>query len=216
MLTLRKVSKRKGSRLILNQVSLQLEPGECVALVGPNGAGKTTLLRVAATLMKPDEGELTVSGLSPKDTVSRLKMREQIGYLDHQTMLYPQLTVEENLLFSGRMYFLAEDYLNRKVDHLLDQLRVLHRKHDQVRSLSRGMKQKVALARTLLHEPKLLLLDEPLTGLDQEAVEVLKGILAREKKKGKAILLASHKVEMLEGILDRTLHIKAGRLGKDK
>ncbi len=212
MLVLKDINKKKGTRLILNRVSLSLEAGQCAALVGPNGAGKTSLLRIVATLMKPDSGELTVRGLGTRDPGNLLKIREMLGFVGHESMLYSQLTVEENLLFSGRMYFLTEDYLKEKIDTLLEQLKILHRKHDLVGSLSRGMKQKVSLVRALLHEPKLLLLDEPTTGLDKGSLTVFQELLAQEKAKGKTILLVSHKPELLLELFDLVVHMKNGSI----
>jgi len=216
MITLKNITKKRGRRLVLNQVSFQLEKGQCAGLVGPNGAGKTTLLRVISTLLTADDGELKLAGLDPGTSQNRLKIREKVGYLDHESMLYSELTVEENLLCAGQMYFLKEDYTRKKVDHLLGLLKVSHRKHDPVKKLSRGMKQKVSIARTLLHEPEVLLFDEPLTGLDRAAVEVLKDILRSEKKKGKTIILASHKPEQLQELFDTVIHLDEGRVVKQE
>ena len=212
MISLKNVTKKKGTRVVLDNISLQIGKGECVALVGPNGAGKTTLLKVVATLIRPDSGKLLIEGLDPSNSSHHLRIRELIGYLDHETMLYPDLCVDENLTFAGRMYFLKDHYTKGNIDHLLDKLKILHRKHDRVKSLSRGMKQKTSIARTLLHEPRVLLLDEPLTGLDREAVKVLGSILKSEKRKGKTILLASHKAEQLEELFDRIIYLRNGRI----
>ena len=212
MITLKNVTKKKGSRIVLNGISLHLEKGECAALVGPNGAGKTTLLRVVATLIKPDSGKVLIGTLDPANSSQQLKARELIGYLDHESMLYMDLSVEENLSFAGQMYFLKENYVKEKIDYLLDKLKIIHRKHDRVKRLSRGMKQKTSIARTLLHEPEILLLDEPLTGLDKDSVEVLKSILENEKRKKKTILLASHKPELLQELFDKVIHMKNGRV----
>ena len=212
MISLKNVTKKKGTRIILDDISFHLDKGECAALVGPNGAGKTTLLKVAATLIRPDSGELIIGNLDPANSSHQLKIRELIGYLDHEGMLYGELSVEENLTFSGQMYFLKENYTKEKIDYLLDKLKIIHRKHDMVKRLSRGMKQKASIARTLLHEPEILLLDEPLTGLDKNSVKVFKSILENEKRKGKTILLASHKPEQLQELFDKVIHIKNGRV----
>ncbi|HID71145.1 MAG TPA: heme ABC exporter ATP-binding protein CcmA [Thermoplasmata archaeon] len=212
MIVFEHLIKKKGKRLVLNHISFKIKKGECAFLLGPNGSGKTTILRTAAGLLKPDKGKVFIGGFNASEEENTLKIREMIGYLAHESMLYPELTVEENLLFSGMMYLLTEDYTKRKMDYLLETLRLSHRKHDKVKSLSRGMKQKISIARVLLHEPEILLLDEPLTGLDKNSVKVFKSILLKEKRKGKTILLASHKPEELEDVADTFIYLHTGRI----
>jgi heme exporter protein A len=174
MIEVRGLVKSFGSKVALEGVDLDVAEGEFLTLVGPNGAGKTTLIRVLATLTRPTEGSVRVAGYDL--TREGTEIRRHIGLASHQTLLYEDLSAEENLRFYGRMYEVPE--LEERITALLQRVGLEHRRHDLVRTFSHGMQQRLSIARALLHDPAILLLDEPYTGLDQQATQVLGEVLA--------------------------------------
>ncbi len=173
MIEVRDLVKSFGSKVALEGVDLDVAEGEFLTLVGPNGAGKTTLIRILSTLTRPTRGSVRVAGCDL--TKQGSEVRRRIGLASHQTLLYGDLSAEENLRFYGRMYEVPD--LEDSITTLLQRVDLDHRRHDLVRTFSRGMQQRLSLARALLHDPAILLLDEPYTGLDQHAAEVLKEVL---------------------------------------
>jgi heme exporter protein A len=184
------LTKSFGPRTALAGVDLSIGRGEFVTLVGPNGAGKTTLLHILSTLSRPSSGTLRIAGLDPSRHGEQV--RRHIGFLCHHTLLYDDLTAEQNLRFYARMYDLPRD--SGRVEHLLEQVGLGIRRHDLVQTFSRGMKQRLAVARSVLHRPQVLLLDEPYSGLDPQAVEVLTALLSELTGGGCAILLTTHRL----------------------
>ncbi len=177
-----------GFRPVLRGLDLHVEAGQIVVVLGANGAGKTTLLRVLASLARPTRGSVRVAGCHlPRQAALA---RRRIGVVLHQSLLYGDLTVEENLRFYGRLY--GVEPLASRIDHLLDLVGLKNRRTDLVRTLSRGMQQRLAIARAVLHRPPLLLLDEPYTGLDPEAVASLDGLLRESVGRGCAVVMTSH------------------------
>jgi len=191
--------------------------GESLTLVGPNGAGKTTFIRILATLTRPSKGSVRVAGCD----VARHgpEIRRHIGLVSHQTFLYGDLSAEENLRFYGRMYDVPE--LELSIKSLLQRVGLKHRSLDLVRTYSRGMEQRLSIARALLHDPALLLLDEPYTGLDQRATEMLREVLTdlAGKSKSRTIVMTTHNLERGLEICDRAAILVNGRIvyqaGKD-
>ncbi len=210
MIEVRALRKAFGPRVALADVSLRVEAGEFVVLVGPNGAGKTTLLRILATLTRPTSGEVRVDGVDlTRDAAS---IRRQLGFLSHRTLLYEDLTAEQNLRFYARMYGLPE--VSARVAELLAQVGLTARREDLVRTFSRGMQQRLAVARAILHRPRILLLDEPYTGLDPLAVETLATLLETLVDAGTTILLTTHqRLDRIQG--QRVLVLHRGRLRYD-
>jgi heme exporter protein A len=208
----RQLTKVFGPRTALAEVDLSMGTGDFVTLVGPNGAGKTTLLRILATLSRPSSGTLRIAGLDPARRGDQIRRR--IGFLSHRTLLYDDLTAEENLRFYERMYDLPRD--PRRVDALLEQVGLGARRHDLVRTFSRGMGQRLAVARAVLHRPQLLLLDEPYTGLDAQAVEILSALLGRLAAGGCAVLLATHRLDRGLGTAQRVMILHDGRVVYDR
>ncbi|MCC7104472.1 MAG: heme ABC exporter ATP-binding protein CcmA [Chloroflexi bacterium] len=176
-----------GAAPVLRGVDLTLRPGDRVALFGPNGAGKTTLLRLIAGLLRPTAGEVLVCGVASRTRSAEAKRR--LGLLGHQTYLYDELTAEENLRLYGTLYDLPN--LPEMVREALERVALLDLASRRVGALSRGQQQRLAIARAVLHRPPLLLLDEPDTGLDLQAFELLAELLA-EDRGGRAVLVATH------------------------
>ena len=202
------LARRYGSALALRGVDVTLLPGECVALFGPNGAGKTTLIRVLATLLRPNAGSLTVAGRDALRSPGRA--RRFIGAMGHQTYLYGDLTAVENLRFYGRIYGVAQ--LDSRIQTVLQEVDILHRANAPVRTLSRGMQQRVSLARAILHQPLVLLLDEPDTGLDDDAQRRLATLIRGWTEHGRSVLFSSHHADWAGSIADRAIVLGQGRI----
>ncbi len=211
MIELRGVTKAFGPQRALADIDLRIGSGEWVVLAGLNGAGKTTLLRILATLTQPSSGSVRLFGLDPHRYGAQI--RRQIGYLSHRTLLYPDLSAEQNLLFYARCYGLPDS--PTRIAGLLEQANLMERRHDLVATYSRGMQQRLAVARTLLHTPQLLLLDEPYTGLDTFAAEELTALLTQLHAAGCTLVLATHTWERQALPAQRALILQRGRLIHD-
>ncbi|MCC6147737.1 MAG: heme ABC exporter ATP-binding protein CcmA [Anaerolineaceae bacterium] len=188
MIETRRLVKRFGMKTVLRQIDLQIAQGEFVALLGPNGAGKTTLLRILASLARPSLGQVMIAGYSLPWQASAV--RRKLGVVSHQPLLYGDLSAEDNLRFFGRLYGLAG--LEARVTETLALVGLEHRRHELVRTFSRGMQQRLAIGRAVLHRPEVLLLDEPHTGLDQDACEMLEAVLRQVTRAGQTVLMTSH------------------------
>ena len=205
-LELRDVSKHFGDFAALNKVRLRIVPGDSVLVYGPNGAGKTTLLRTLASLAKPSEGQVLFSDQDfSRDPAAG---KAAIGFVSHATFLYGDLTARENLQFAGRLFGLRE--LEKKIDAALELFAVKERALEPVRELSRGLQQRVSLARAFLHDPDFLLLDEPFTGLDAAAAEKLGALLARLPDQGKALVFSTHDFAQGASIARRLVALEKG------
>ncbi len=200
------LSKTFGRFSALRDIDLDVGAGETVALLGANGAGKTTLLRILATLDKPSAGKLQIAGLDALGKPQRV--RALIGLVAHQTYLHPELTPAEELRFYGRLYGLAD--LEWRVAEQLDRFGLTARAGSRIAALSRGQQQRLAIARALLHDPAVLLLDEPDTGLDTEGVAVLERLLAATDR---TIVFSTHNHTWAKGLAARTLTLVNGRIG---
>ncbi|MGC9349613.1 MAG: heme ABC exporter ATP-binding protein CcmA [Anaerolineae bacterium] len=208
MIDIRNLTKTFGPRQALADVSLSVEPGERVMLVGPNGAGKTTLLRILATLSRPTSGTVCIGGYDTRR--SGAEVRALIGYLSHETLLYNDLTARQNLQFYARMYALGD--ADSRIDELLSRVDLTRRADDLVGTFSRGMQQRLAVARSILHGPQLLLLDEPYTGLDPMAADTLTELLTDLVTAGRTLVLTTHH-PLAEGRLaQRVLILRSGRV----
>ena len=206
-LTFTDVSRHFGRRRVLNKVSLRCDAGEIVALLGSNGAGKSTLLSIAATLLDPSSGEVRYGDASARGAGADLRGR--IGVLGHDLSIYPELSAAENLRFFARAYGLSD--VDGSVSVALRRAGLDHRE-DPCGRFSRGMRQRLALERALLHRPRLVLLDEPFTGLDDTATDALRERLRELRSDGCIVLLATHDLETIDGLADRAVLLQAGRL----
>jgi heme exporter protein A len=188
MILVKKLVKRFGLKTVLRGLNFQVEPGEFVALLGPNGAGKTTFLRILASLSRPTLGEVRISGY--RLPAQAAAVRSRLGVVSHQPLLYGDLTAEENLRFYGRMYGVSG--LSRRIDEVLELVGLASRRRDLVRTFSRGMQQRLAIGRAVLHDPDVMLFDEPHTGLDQDASAMLDNVLKEVAARGRTVVMTSH------------------------
>jgi len=204
------IEKRYGMRLALRGLSLRVAPGEFVALVGANGSGKTTLLRIAAQLIRPSAGTIRVSG---KGDENPLAIRARTGMIAHASFLYEELTAEENLHFFARLYDLPQ--APEACEAALERVALDARARDLVRTFSRGMRQRLSLARAMMIAPRLLLLDEPATGLDPEGQSWLGGELAKMHGDGCTILMSTHGRNEVQSAVTRAVRLQAGAVAED-
>ena len=201
----RGLAKRFGPLVALHPLDLELAPGSALAVVGPNGAGKSTLLRLLAGLTRPSAGTIELAGAAR----GRALRRRAVGLVGHATFLAPTLTTRENLLLAARLYGL--DAPAERAARALAQAELEAVADRRAGALSRGLAQRAAIARALLHDPRLVLLDEPWTGLDARSAALLSGRLAAEKRAGRTLLVSSHDSARLVGLADRALVLARGR-----
>jgi len=207
-LTIDDVSRFYGRRRALSHVSLSLEQGELVGLLGPNGAGKSTLLGVLATLVSPSAGTVHYGDRTGVD--GGLELRSQIGLLSHELQLYGELTARENLEFFAGLFDLSDPAA--RASEALERAGLTARGDDVVLGFSRGMRQRLALERALLHHPRLVLLDEPFTGLDEQSTQTLSDRLRALRDDRRIVLIATHDHDVVDGLVDRAVLIDNGRL----
>jgi len=199
MIEVKKLVKRFGLKTILRGVDFSVEPGEFVALLGPNGSGKTTFLRILASLSRASMGSVKVAGYSlPNESA---QVRAKLGVVSHMPLLYPDLTAEENLQFYARMYGIP-NYQSR-ITEVLEMVGLENRRKDLVRTFSRGMQQRLAIGRAVIHDPEVILFDEPYTGLDQDASEMLDDVLRTVAATGRTVVMTSHDLARAEDLATR-------------
>ncbi|MCS6925048.1 MAG: heme ABC exporter ATP-binding protein CcmA [Candidatus Binatia bacterium] len=199
-----RLSKTFAWMPVLSGVSCRIGRGEIVGIFGHNGAGKTTLLRLFATLLRPSAGTLKLFHHDPRDA----QVRRRVGFLGHDSFLYPDLTPVENLTFYGRAYGLPQ--LAARIDAALERVGLQGWGHIPVRAFSRGMEQRLGLARALFHDPDLLLLDEPDTGLDPQGTALLRVILAQARSQGKTVVFTTHDPAFGLAVCTRVLILHGG------
>ncbi len=217
MLEISNLSKTYAKGLVpkriraLQDLSLTVRPGEVYAFVGPNGAGKTTTIKAILGIISVDHGSIRINGVDHR----RKEVRRWVGYLPDQPYFYDQLTVSEYLTFSGRLYGLSHREIQTRLTDLIPRVGLAGRESQRLRSLSRGLLQRVGMAQALLHNPLLLILDEPLTGLDPVGRKELRDLILQLKSEGKTIFFSSHILADAEMISDRVGILHRGRLVKE-
>ena len=199
MIEVRKLIKRFGMKTVLRGLDFDVQPGEFVALLGPNGAGKTTFLRILASLSHPSLGEVHVAGYRLPHQAAAVRAR--LGVVSHLPLVYGDLTAEENLHFYGRMYGVPR--LDERITEVLEMVGLESRRRDLVRTFSRGMQQRLAIGRAVLHDPDVMLFDEPYTGLDQDASAMLYDVLRSVAAQGRTIVMTSHDLVRAEDLATR-------------
>jgi ABC-2 type transport system ATP-binding protein len=209
-LRLAQVTKRFGGHPAVDGLSLTVRKGEIYALLGPNGAGKTTTLRIVAGLLRPDQGRVTVFGIDA--LADPFAAKRAIAWLSDEPMVYDKLTPLEYLAFVSGLWDLDASRAQRRAHQLLDWLELGPVMHERCEGFSRGMRQKVALAGALIHDPSLLILDEPLTGLDAAIARQVKDVLQERVRGGGTVILTTHILEVAERLSDRIGIIHSGRL----
>lgn len=202
------VTKSFGTFDALKGVDLHMEKGEFLTLFGPNGAGKTTLIRLLSTLAKPTSGTLKVSGFDTQKESG--KVRESVGVISHDPYLYENLSAFENIKFFGEMYGVSD--VDSRAKELIELLGLGTRMDDLVRTFSRGMKQRLSVARSIVHDPSVLLLDEPYTGLDQKGAKIFGDTLGWLKSHGRTILMTTHNIDEALTLSDRVGIITSGKV----
>jgi ABC-type multidrug transport system ATPase subunit len=204
MIRLQDISVELDEKRVLSSINFVWHPGESIALIGANGAGKSTLLKVISSLLKPSSGKIVYpAGMDLQ------KWRASIGTVFPENFMYESLTAHENLDFYRRLYGIKD---NIGIGDVLRKVDLFHVRHEQVRSFSKGMKQRLSIARAMIHQPTYFLLDEPFDGLDHASKEVLKGLLFDLKQKGAAWILVSHDIQEAWALCDRTLVLHQGKL----
>lgn len=203
------VSKDFGRIIALRGASFTVNSGEFVSILGRNGAGKTTLLNIISGISKPSSGEVQLFGTDPSDRDNKAKL----AVISHEMFLYGNLTAVENLEYYSSVYEVPD--AQERINTVLQDVELTHRRFDLVSTYSRGMTQRLTIARALLHEPSLLLLDEPFTGLDQHAIGVLISLLKRQKELGRTILLTTHDLHVAADLSDRYIVISKHKIVED-
>lgn len=206
MILVKKLVKRFGPLPVLRELDFEVESGEFVALLGPNGAGKTTLLRILATLSRPTSGLVKIA--SYRLPQSGTALRAHLGVVSHQPLLYGDLTAEENLRFFAKFYSVNRE----RIHEVLALVGLTKRKDDLVRTYSRGMQQRLTIGRAILHNPRILLLDEPHTGLDQEAGEILDKVLQAVALEGRTVVMTSHDLVRAANLATRVDLLSRGKI----
>ena len=206
MILVQKLVKRFGPLVVLRELDFKVSDGEFVALLGPNGAGKTTLLRILATLSRPSSGLVKIASYQLPQAGASL--RAYLGFVSHQPLLYGDLTAEENLRFYSKLYSVGPE----RIQEVLGLVGLANRKDDLVRTFSRGMQQRLTIGRAILHNPRILLLDEPHTGLDQEAGEILDSVLQAVALEGRTVLMTSHDLVRAASLATRVDILSRGKI----
>jgi heme exporter protein A len=199
MIIVKKLVKRFGLKTILRGVDFEVQPGEFVALLGPNGAGKTTLLRILASLSRPSLGDVNIAGYKLPQQAAQVRAR--LGVVSHLPLLYGDLSAEENLRFYARLFGIVNYEL--RITEVLEMTGLENRRRDLVRTFSRGMQQRLAIGRAVLHDPDVMLFDEPYTGLDQDASSMLDDVLKTVAAQGRTIVMTSHDLARAEDLATR-------------
>lgn len=211
IIEIQELVKTYGILPVLRKLDLTVQRGEFMALLGPNGSGKSTLLRLLTGMSRPTSGQILIGGWKlPEEAAA---VRAQIGLVSHKSLLYEHLTAYENLHFFGSLYNMPAKQIDERIKALMQQVGLYKRMHDLMRTFSRGMQQRLSIARALIHTPDILLFDEPYTGLDQNAGYVLDEMLLAMS--GQTILMATHQLDRAASLTSRIVILSNGKIGYD-
>jgi ABC-2 type transport system ATP-binding protein len=208
ILSLQNISKTIGKSELISDISLTLSEGEVFGFLGPNWAGKTTTMKIILGIMEPTHGNVTIFGRDPRDIV----VKKRIGFMPENTYLYKYLTGDEFLDFNGKFYGLAPDILKRRKNKVLEQVGLTHARHKKLHTYSKGMLQRIWLAQAILHDPELIFLDEPMSGLDPVGRKMIKDLLLELKRDGKTLFFNTHILSDVEAICESFGIIVGGKL----
>lgn len=213
LIQIKNLSKAYGSKLVLKHLTLDIYPGQVIGYIGPNGAGKSTTVKILTGLIPDFKGEVIVDGISM--TQDPLEIKKLIGYVPENAEIYDVLSPMEYLDFIGKLYNMEEDLLHERINKLLAAFGLAANRNDRMDTFSKGMKQKVLLISGIIHNPKIIVLDEPLSGLDANAVIMVKELITRLSQEGKTIFYCSHMMDVVEKVSDRILLINQGEIVAD-
>jgi ABC-type multidrug transport system ATPase subunit len=215
MIEISNLVKKFGRKRVIDELELEVKDGDFLTIFGPNGSGKTTLIKLISTLLKPSSGTMMVNGHDSGE--DGIEIRKSLGLVSHETYLYEELTAKENLKFYMKLYgipFTKEK--DRELDRMLRRVGLLHRMNDKVGTFSRGMKQRLSILRATIHNPKVLLLDEPYTGLDHKARGILNEMLLGFHNEGKTIVMTTHDIDKGYAVSQRLAILVGGKIVLDK
>jgi len=213
LIQIRNLSKSYGSKVVLKKLSLDIYPGQVIGYIGPNGAGKSTTVKILTGLINDFQGEVIVDGINMMQDPQEIK--KLIGYVPENAEIYDVLTPMEYLDFIGKLYGMEEHTVAERAQKLLDAFGLAINANDRMDTFSKGMKQKVLLIAGIIHNPKIIILDEPLSGLDANAVIMIKELIMRLSREGKTIFYCSHMMDVVEKVSDRILLINKGEIIAD-
>jgi heme exporter protein A len=213
MIEVRSLTKVFGLNPVLRGLDLDVARGEFLTLLGPNGSGKSTLLRILGALSRPTSGTVTIGGWELPAEADYV--RAQLGVVSHLPLLYDTLTAEENLMFFARLYNIPADERRERVGAILRRVGLAKRARDIVQTYSRGMQQRLAIARAILHDPAVLLMDEPYTGLDQDAAGLLDELLREVAVAGRTVIMTTHDLQRGHALADRIAILSRGKIALD-
>lgn len=213
VISIERLRKFYGEKQVLRGIDLSIYPGQIIGYIGPNGAGKSTTVKILAGLIPDFEGEIRILGKDPRKESQEIK--REIGYVPENAEMYDVLTPFEYLDFIGKLYGMPDNQIHERIDRMLDFFGLFMHKNQRMDSFSKGMRQKVLLISGLLHNPKIIFLDEPLSGLDANTVIMVKDLFARLAREGKTIFYCSHMMDTVEKISDRILLINDGVIEAD-
>jgi ABC-2 type transport system ATP-binding protein len=213
VITIRRLLKTYGNKKVLDYINLDIYPGQIIGYIGPNGAGKSTTVKILTGIIQDYSGEVLVNGKTHRDNL--LEIKKTIGYVPELAELYDLLTPYEYLHFVGKLYHMSDELIEERAMRMLDSFGLQSNMHQRMDSFSKGMRQKVLLIAGLLHNPSIVILDEPLSGLDANAVIMVKELLQVLKQEGKTIFYCSHMMDVVEKVSDRIILIDRGNIVAD-
>lgn len=215
MIDITGLSRSFGENKVVDNLNLTIKEGEVFGFLGPNGAGKTTTVRMLACLIRPTEGTATIDGLDIRKEADAMEIRRRVGMLTEAPGLYDTLSAYRNLEFYAKLYDVEENRRKERIEHYLKLMGLYEKRNEPVGGFSKGMKQKMAIARCLIHEPKVLFLDEPTSGLDPEASKMVRDFIVELKGEGRTIFICTHNLDEADRICDRIGVMKKTLLGVD-